>query len=119
MKSIEKYLSITESYEMVSAKEAEELIEANDGNIVFIARETCPYCRKFVNKLDKAVKQANLTVYYLHSDDLDQIEEIAALREKYEIATVPSIIYSSESAGLRKKSDSSMTVDDILEMVEA
>lgn len=118
MKSIEKYLDTVEKYTQVTPEQAEELIVEKNGNIIFLARETCPYCRKIVGKLDRAAEEKDLTIYYLDTGDVDHVENTAAFRQKYNIATVPSLVYSDEN-GVKTVSDSSMTKDDIIEFVHA
>lgn len=118
MKSIQKYLDIVEKYTLVTPEKAEELVAEQNGNIIFLARETCPYCRKMVGKLDLAAEEKDLTIYYLDTSDTEHIENTAAFRQKYDIATVPSLVYSDEN-GVKTVSDSSLTKDEIVEFVHA
>ena len=50
-KEIEQYLEDVKVFNETTPEEAEQLLEAKEGHIVYIGRETCPYCRKFVRKL--------------------------------------------------------------------
>lgn len=118
MKSIQKYLDIIEKYTPVTPEKAEELVAEQNGSIIFLARETCPYCRKMVGKLNQAAEEKDLTIYYLDTGDIDHIENTAVFRQKYDIATVPSLVYSDEN-GVKTVSDSSLKKDEILEFFHA
>ena len=101
-----QFLEEVKVFNEVTPEEADKLLEAKEGNIIFIGRETCPYSRLFVEKLSPLAEEKNLTVYFLHSKLPDFEEEIAAFREKYDVPTVPGLLYSSETAGLVVKCDS-------------
>lgn len=116
---IDQYLGEINVFNEIRPEEADELLEAKDGNIVYIGRETCPYCRRFVKTLSPLAEENNLEVNYVHSEHPNYEEEVDELREKYDVPTVPGLLYSSESAGLVVKCDSSLDADEILEIVEA
>lgn len=115
---IEVYLEQVKLFKETHPKDADELLEAKAGNIVFIGRETCPYCRKFVRKLNPLADEHDLTVHYLHSQHPEYEDEVELLREKYDVPTVPGLLYSSETAGLIVKCDSSLEPEEILEIIE-
>lgn len=115
---IETYLEQVKIFTETTPAEADQLLEAKEGNIVFIGRETCPYCRRFVGKLSKLAEEHKLQVHYVHSKHPDYTDEIETLREKYDVPTVPGLLYSSESAGLVVKCDSSLEPEEILEIIE-
>lgn len=114
----ETFLEQVNDFTEVTPEEADQLLEAKEGNIVFIGRETCSYSRLFVRKLSPLAEEHNLTVHFVHSKHSEYTAEIAAFREKYDVPTVPGFLYSSESAGLVVKCDSSLTPEEILEIVE-
>lgn len=115
---IEVYLEQVKLFKETHPKDADELLEAKAGNIVFIGRETCPYCRKFVRKLSPLADEHGLTVHYVHSQHPEYKDEVELLREKYDVPTVPGLLYSSETAGLIVKCDSSLEPEEILEIIE-
>lgn len=115
---IEVYLEQVKLFKETHPKDADELLEAKAGNIVFIGRETCPYCRKFVRKLSPLADEYDLTVHYVHSQHPEYEDEVELLREKYDVPTVPGLLYSSETAGLIVKCDSSLEPEEILEIIE-
>lgn len=114
-----QFLEEVKVFNAISPEEADNLLEAKEGNIVVIGRETCSYSRLFVEKLSPLAEEENLDVNFLHSKLPDFEEEIAEFREKYDVPTVPGLLYSSETAGLVVKCDSSLEPEEILEIVEA
>lgn len=115
---IETFLEQVKVFTETTPEEADQLLEAKEGNIVFVGRETCPYCRRFVAKLSPLAEEHRLTVHYVHSKHPDYTDEIETFREKYDVPTVPGLLYSSDSAGLVVKCDSSLTPEEILEITE-
>lgn len=118
-KEIEQYLEDVKVFNETTPEEAEQLLEAKEDHIVYIGRETCPYCRKFVRKLSPLATEKDLQINYVHARHPEYEEQVNELREKYDVPTVPGLLYSSEAAGILVKCDSSMTEEEILEMVEA
>lgn len=116
MSEIEVYLEEIKVFQAITPIKAQELLEDNMKHIVYIGRETCPYCRRFVGKLSKLAKEKQLTIYYVHAQDPDYPTEIQAFRNKYGVATVPGLLYSDE-AGIKVKCDSSMSPDEIMAFV--
>lgn len=116
---IDQYLGEVKIFKETTPKEAEELLEAKDGNIVFIGRETCPYCRRFVKKLSPLAEEHNLEVHYVHAQHPEYEEQVNELRDKYDVPTIPGLLYSSETAGIVVKCDSSLEPEEILAIVEA
>lgn len=116
---IKEYMNDILTFIPVSPEETERLIEAKEGNIVLVGRETCPYTRRFVKKLSKISKDNNLTIHYLHSKTEETLEVVNALREKYDIPTVPGLVYSDESNGIKVRCNSMMTPEEIIEFVHA
>ena len=114
----EQYLNEVKVFKVTTPEEADALLTSEDGAIVYIGRETCPYCRRFVKKLSPLAEEYDLTVHYVHSQHPEYEEEVNALREKYDVPTVPSLLYSSETAGLVVKCDSSLEPEEILKTVE-
>lgn len=67
--------------------EADKLLSNENLAVVYIGKETCPYCRKFAKKLSGLVNEINTTIYYVNSDNLSD-NEIKLFREKYNIYVV-------------------------------
>lgn len=110
------FLQQVAAFEEVTPSQAEALIEAKAGNILFIGRETCPFCRRFANKLSKVAKEQQLKVYFLHSRHSQHEAQTQALRDTYGVPTVPGFIYS-DASGVHVKCDSSMSEAEIAAFV--
>lgn len=113
---VERYLEETQLFNKTTPEEADQMLEDKAGHIVYIGFESCPYSQKFVHKLSALTEEHDLEINYLYSKK--ESDELDAFREKYDIPTVPGFLYSSEEAGLTVKCDSSLTPDEILEIVE-
>lgn len=113
------YKKSVSKFKEVSPAEADRLLEAKAGHIVYIGRETCSCCYRFVRKLGPLAEENNLDVHYINSAHPDYEEEIKEFREKYNVPTVPGFLYSSETAGLVVICDSSIPPIKILQIVEA
>lgn len=103
-------------FNQISAAEAGELLSTEDLAVVYIGRETCPYCRKFAKKLSRLASQMNTKIYYVDSSNpLDA--EINDFREKYDIVTVPGFVVS-KNGKITVRCDSSTPENELLDMVQ-
>lgn len=116
--SIEDYQEEVKVFTETTPEIAEEMLEAKTGKIVYIGFDTCPYCRKFVHKLSPLAEAKDLDIYYVDAKADGYAEAIQAFREKYHVKTVPGLLYSSETTELIVKHDSSLTEEEILEIIE-
>lgn len=116
---IKNYSKKVAVFNKIGPEDADKLLEEKAGHIIYIGRNNCPFCQKFVNKLSPLAEEKNLTVNYVDSKNFEYKEALENFREKYKIATVPGLLYSSETAGLIVKCDSSLTPEEILTIVEA
>lgn len=117
--SISNYRENVSIFHQVTAKEADQLLEEKSGEIVYIGRENCPFCQKFVKKLGPLAKEEKLEVNYLDSKNPSDEEGLKKFREKYDVPTVPGLLYSSKESDLTVKCDSSLTKEEILKIIEA
>lgn len=95
-------------FKEVTAKELSEKLANNEDLVAFIGRPTCPFCQRFVPKLANVVKQESIAVYYLNSGNLEDQSEIMALRNKYDVPTVPGLLVS-KAGETKVVCDSSVT----------
>ena len=109
------YKENVELFENILSEEADKLLCNENLAIVYIGRETCPYCRKFAKKLSDLVNEINTTIYYVNSDNPSD-NEIKSFREKYNIITVPGFIVS-KNGNIEVRCDSSTPENQILEMI--
>lgn len=99
----------------IEAQEAIDMFENKDKVILYIGRETCPYCRKFVKKLASVAERIGEAVYYVNSNNPGDTE-INSLRQKYTVNTVPGFIVKN-SGNIKVKCDSSMPEEQIMDMI--
>lgn len=100
-------------FQAVSPKKARQLLEAKDGAILFLGRESCPYCRRFAPKLAALAKREKWTVYFLHTQNpAYSAQEVTQLRKDYGVPTVPGFL-QAKADGIAVRCDSSMTEEEI------
>lgn len=108
----------TANFTRIDAQDAKARLEQDQGTIVFIGRPTCGFCRKFVGTLDEVQSAKDLTVYYVNSEEPEDLDNVQELRSEYGVATVPGFLYRGEE-GVKVRCDSSMSVEEIHAFVEA
>ncbi|WP_105202650.1 DUF6568 family protein [Streptococcus suis] len=98
------YVKAVKSYQTISIDEVEQKVQDEEEFILYIGRETCPYCRDFVPKLTEAVEQSRVTIYYLDSES-DPNGKIQQFRQSQGLTTVPSLTYykSGKLSGILRK----------------
>ena len=100
----------------ILSEEVDKLLSNENLVVVYIGRETCPYCRKFAKKLSGLVSEINTTIYYVDSDNSSD-NGLKSFREKYNIVTVPGFIVS-KNREIEVRCDSSITEDEILDLLK-
>ena len=100
----------------ILSEEADKLLSNENLAVIYIGRETCPYCRKFAKKLSGLVSEINSTIYYVDSNNLSD-SELSSFREKYNIVTVPGFIVG-KNGEIEVRCDSSLPEDEILAMTK-
>lgn len=110
------YIKDVRLFEQINSEKADKLLSEENLAIVYIGRETCPYCRKFVKKLAELTHELNTTIYYINSENLSD-SEISSFRKKYNIVTVPGFIVG-KNGKTEVRCDSSMSKDEILFMIK-
>ena len=104
------------SFKQIPSTEADKLLSSQKLTVVYIGRETCPYCRKFAKKLGNLYNKLNTVIYYVNSEDFSD-NEISSFREKYHVVTVPGFIVS-KNGKYEIRCDSSMSEDEIINMLK-
>ncbi|AND79962.1 thioredoxin domain-containing protein [Streptococcus pantholopis] len=100
----------------ISAAEAQEHIVSNDKFILFVGRETCPFCRRFAPKLAQAAQTSQASVYFLNSEAVSDSQAIQDFRQQYHIPTVPGLLVA-ENGQVRVVCDSSLSVEAIIDFI--
>ncbi|SOC40910.1 thioredoxin domain-containing protein [Ureibacillus acetophenoni] len=106
------YEEIVNSFEKIDSTEALELIKSDAEAVIYVGKEVCPYCQKFVVKLIKVAEETNTHIYHVNSVEESDLEGITAFRNEYNIPTVPGFIYTNGNT-VNVKCDSSMSEEDI------
>ncbi|XJS11670.1 glutaredoxin family protein [Aerococcaceae bacterium WGS1372] len=117
MSEIEIFNQLVNDFEEINAEEAEDKLQSVQGTVVFLGRPTCPFCRKFAPKLHEVSKNAEVDVYYVNSEKEGQEVALSEFREKYGLATVPSLLVSAED-NVKVRSDSSMSTEEITSFIK-
>ena len=86
------YEEDTQEFIEITAEEFEEKLAAGEKAIVYLGKAACPYCRKFVPKLDNVRKEKKLTIHYLDSQNTPTDPAIQSLRDKTGVRTVPALV---------------------------
>ncbi|HFK2914363.1 TPA: conjugal transfer protein TraF [Enterococcus faecalis] len=83
---------------------AKGLLENNDNKrrFVYFGRRTCPYCRKFAPLLGQLAQKNKLQIEYLDTEDTQIDKDIQNVREKYNVETVPTLIYFNTRGEVQK-----------------
>ncbi len=100
------------SFNQIDAAKAQDLIKGEGKAVIYVGKAACPYCQIFVKKLKKVAEETNTAVYYVNSAEKSDMEGITAFRNKYDIPTVPGIIFTDGDI-VNVKCDSSMPEEDI------
>lgn len=85
------YRKNTEKFVTVSANEILN-DDSKDSFLLYIGRETCPYCQKFVKELSKVSEKFGKTIYYLDSENVSEDKELQEVGKKFNIKAVPTLL---------------------------
>lgn len=110
------YLEDTKSFHPIDVAKATELLANNDLVVIYIGRESCPFCRKFVKTLSLIVSKIDTPIYYINSDDIFNTE-LGDFREQYQIVTVPGFMVC-KNGEITVRCDSSTPAHELLEMIQ-
>lgn len=86
------YAKAVKDFQEISIEDLEEKLGTDEDFILYIGRETCPYCRAFVPKLHQAAKETEIPVLYIDSEE-DPTGQLEQFRKASGIETVPSLLY--------------------------
>ncbi|WP_407372187.1 thioredoxin family protein [Carnobacterium sp.] len=77
-----------------SVEEISDLDNLNDmeDGFIYIGRPTCPHCAILYPRLEQIVKEENVTVLYLNTDEFRETENLTEILNKFEVIYVPSLI---------------------------
>lgn len=101
----------------IHLSEVQEKIDNKEDFLLYIGRESCPYCQKFAPKLAVAIQKTNQTVYYLDNDSKER-KDITAFAHDMNIKTVPNL--SSFKKGSKENyltKGSKSSIDEIINLL--
>ncbi|MFS9247488.1 thioredoxin domain-containing protein [Streptococcus sp. HMSC072G04] len=101
----------------IHLSEVQEKIDNKEDFLLYIGRESCPYCQKFAPKLAVAIQKTNQTVYYLDNDSKER-KDITAFAHDMNIKTVPNL--SSFKKGSKEnylKKGSKSSIEEIMDLL--
>ena len=91
--STSEYQTIVAHFSNVSVETVLNKIANSDKFILYLGRETCPFCVDFVPILDKVSTSEKKEIFYLDTEKgTDDYESVEEFRKKYKINYVPSLI---------------------------
>ena len=109
---IETYEENVAIFDKIDSAKAQELIKGEGEAVIYIGKAVCPYCQKFVKKLNQVAQETDTHIYHVNSVEEDDMEGITAFRNEYDIPTVPGFIYTNGKT-VNVKCDSSMPEEEI------
>ena len=107
------FSAITAAFTAVCPEDVERLIAGGRSAVVFFGRESCSYCRRFLPKLARAVRQTGAAVHFADSRDKAAWAE---LRATYANRTVPALLRLPEGEAV---CDSSLSEERIAAFLTA
>lgn len=113
-----EYEKIVKNFTELTIDEVEDRLKKGKKTILFIGKPVCPFCQKFVPKLNHVAEQNNLNIYYLNSIDTQTIPAIKSLRDRMDIPTVPQVItIDGEDSYTNLQIDSSTSEERLTELL--
>ncbi|MDE1549236.1 thioredoxin family protein [Jeotgalibaca caeni] len=88
----QQYQETVSNFVELTAEEVEGRLANGEETILYIGKPVCPFCQKFVPKLDRVREQNNLTIHYLNSLETETNPAIKSLRNKMEVPLVPQVV---------------------------
>ena len=109
---MEEYRESIKKFVSTTVEKINEKLNNNEDFILYIGRETCPFCRRFVKKLDALVDEKGWKIFYINSIDPNQTDEIAEFRSTHNIPTVPGFMVH-KNGNAEVVCDSSLPAEEI------
>lgn len=92
------YKEIVKTFETIKLNEFNKKIAEKEEFLVYIGRETCPHCQKFVPMLHDITQKQKVDIVYIESDKLDlESDEFKSFQTQYKIESVPFMMAITEN----------------------
>lgn len=101
-KSYIEYYSLTDQFVPLTVSGVKAKQASGEDFFLYIGRVTCPWCRHIMPTFHKLTHEAQLTVYYLNSEDTDLRPDLKAFRDEHDCPTVPSILHFKTDGSVYK-----------------
>lgn len=112
MNDLLEFNKLVNDFDEITADLADEKLGSTEGTVIFLGRATCPYCRRFAPKLHQVSQDEQIKVYFVDSEKAGQESVLKDFRDKFKLATVPSLLVSTTD-NVKVRSDSSMSIEEI------
>lgn len=81
------YKTVTANMKSVTPEEYLEVLATGDSTILYVGRETCPYCSDFINR----VSSLDLSMVY-YMDTEEKTDALYAFADRYKIDAIPQLL---------------------------
>ncbi|WP_211747203.1 thioredoxin family protein [Paenibacillus sp. Marseille-Q4541] len=104
----------------VTNEELTEFLEGQSG-FLYVGRPTCPVCREFLPKLERASEDTGQLVYYYNTDEgrKQDEQEVMALMNQLEINSVPALLYIENGKETDRLTPGTMDQDSIVAFIQS
>ena len=109
---MEQFAQNIKDLEVTTVDRARQAIADKETATFFVGRKTCPYCRKFAGTLAGVVAETKAHIYFINSEEANQLNELQAFRSRYGIPTVPGFVHVADGQ-INVRCDSSMSAQEI------
>ena len=109
-----QFLEDIKDLEVTTVACAQEALNNKETATFFIGRKTCPYCRKFAGTLAGVLAETKAHIYFINSEEPNQLEALQDFRSRYGIPTVPGFVHVTDGQ-INVRCDSSMSAQEIKE----
>ncbi|MBF0780804.1 MULTISPECIES: thioredoxin family protein [unclassified Granulicatella] len=103
-----EYQQHVKSFIKIDAGESEEKFLGSKDIVLYIGRETCPYCVQFVPILNEVSAKYHVPIYYLDTSNYEKDKSLQDFLKKHNVSGVPTLmIYSKGQLSFPDIPDSS------------
>lgn len=87
-----EYQKITGGFTSTDVGTIEKYLEDKEDFVLYLGRETCPYCVDVMPILNKSVKKYGINMLYIDTTNTEEREDLKSFRNKHEIIYVPNLM---------------------------
>lgn len=109
------YRKSLESLKTIKFEEMKKKVEAKESFLVYIGAERCPYCVKFLPKLEEANKELKKEIFHV---DAKSDEGLSKFFEENKLSTIPALLKIKDGAVINLEVHSSNEVNQLAEKLK-